>query len=83
MKFETFWENISRVLCPLVNIAAATNMAFETFEGYNSITYEIHAPPKSCPTNITWINFKKENEHIRYMFKILLLDQVPSDADYK
>lgn len=67
MKFETFWENISRVLCPLVNIAAATKTAFETLEGNNSIMYDIHAPPKSCPTNITCINFKNENKQVRYI----------------
>jgi hypothetical protein len=45
---------ISRVLCPLVGIAAAINTAFEILSGNNSIAYDIHAPPKSCPTKITF-----------------------------
>lgn len=44
---ETCWENVSSVLCPFFNIAAARKMAFATFNGNNSIAYDIHAPPKS------------------------------------
>jgi hypothetical protein len=59
--------NISRVLCPLVNIAAAIKTAFEIFEGDNSIAYDIHVPPKSCPTKITYSKIpkpKRERENV-------------------
>lgn len=34
---DTCWENMSNVFCPLVNIAAAINMAFAILKGNNSI----------------------------------------------
>ena len=64
--------NISRVLCPLVNIAAAIKTAFEILEGKLSIACDIHVPPKSCPTKITYIKFQKqkeERENVRDLFK--------------
>jgi len=47
------------VLCPLVSIAAAINTALEILRGNISIAYDIHAPPKSCPTKITFIRIQK------------------------
>lgn len=62
---QTFWDNISRVLCSLVNIVAAMKTALETLWGNNSIAYDMHVPPKSCPTKITWINQEERGKYIR------------------
>lgn len=58
-KYETCWEKMSRVLCPQVNIAAATKTALEILRGNNSIAYDIQAPPKSCPTKITCVQTRQ------------------------
>ena len=56
---------MSKVFCPLLNIAAAMNMAFEILKGNNSIAYAIHAPPKSCPTKITCMNRVRKFQNMR------------------
>jgi hypothetical protein len=43
-------------------MAAAIKTAFEIFKGKDSIAYDIHAPPKSCPTKMTCINIKKQKD---------------------
>lgn len=53
-QIQTSCENISRVFWPLVGIAAQRKMALTTLEGNISIAYDTQAPPKSCPTKITW-----------------------------
>jgi len=53
------------VLCPLISIAAAINTALEILRGNISIAYDIHAPPKSCPTKITFIRIQKVRKYIK------------------
>lgn len=79
-KWKTCWEKISRVLCPLVSIAAATKTALETLRGNNSIEYDIHAPPKSCPTKITCVRTRKK---VRYARKEYSADSLFSKLDSK
>lgn len=62
----------SKVLCPLVGIAAARKTALEILEGNNSIAYEMPDPPMSCPTKITCVQTEKKvrNKQRRLVSKL-------------
>lgn len=61
---ETCLVNMSRVLWPFVNMAPETKIALAILDGNASIAYDMHAPPKSCPTKITCRKFEKKGTYI-------------------